>query len=122
MNNKFRLFLIKYSSKLEILKKIIIFHLMKQIDISGLYIMMKKFCFPYVLFSINKNLYFSSISLRLNNWKKLNLKVLIYENSPLHKECVFKWKLLLKRLSGNKTIDCAIQNAIKTKQKSGKLF
>jgi hypothetical protein len=57
------------------------------------------FCFSCVLFSTEKNQYFSSISLGFNNWKKLNPKILDHEKSTSHRECVFKWKEFEKKTS-----------------------
>lgn len=78
------------------------------------------FCFPCVLFSIEKNQHFSSISLGFNNWKKLNPKISDHEKSLLHRECIFKWKELEKRLQVNKTVDCSLQNAIKSEKEKWK--
>lgn len=75
------------------------------------------FCFSCVLFSTEKNQYFSSISLGFNNWKKLNPKISEHEKSTSHRECVFKWKEFEKRLLGGKTIDCTLQNAITSEKK-----
>jgi len=78
------------------------------------------FCFPCVIFSIENTQYFSSISLGFNNWKKLNPKISDHEKSPSHKESVFKWKEFEKRLHGGKTIDCTLQNAIKSEKEKWK--
>lgn len=78
------------------------------------------FCFSCVLFSTEKNQYFSSISLGFNNWKKLNPKISEHEKSTSHRECVFKWKEFEKRLRGGKTIDCTLQNAITSEKKKWK--
>ncbi|XP_060865965.1 zinc finger MYM-type protein 1-like [Metopolophium dirhodum] len=60
------------------------------------------------------------ISLGFNNWKKLNPKISDHEKSPSHKESVFKWKEFEKRLHGGKTIDCTLQNAIKSEKEKWK--
>lgn len=57
-----------------------------------------------------------------NNWKKLNPKISDHEKSPIHRECVIKWKELEKRLHENKTIDCTLQNEIKAEKEKWKVI
>ncbi|KAF0710596.1 Uncharacterized protein FWK35_00036342, partial [Aphis craccivora] len=76
------------------------------------------FCVPCKLFTkIENSSYISSLAYTgLTNWKKATEKILLHENSPIHKKNVCSWTSLEMALNHCEGIDKELQNSIRKEE------